>query len=86
MNISGIPAATNYATVQSPRLTQLSSEPAVKQEGKDFYAMQKRLITTSLFASDNDYTKGDAIMKQWDKQGWVGRISRTAWTVAIPSA
>ena len=69
MNISGVPAATNYVAVQSSRLTQLSSEPAVKQEGKDFYAMQKRLITTSLFASDNDYTKEDAIMKQWNKQG-----------------
>ena len=69
MNISGVPAATNYAAVQSPRLTQLSSEPAVKQEGKDFYAMQKRLNTTSLFASDNDYTKEDAIKKQWNKQG-----------------
>lgn len=69
MNISGVSAATNYAAIQSPRLTQLSSEPAVKQEGKDFYAMQKRLITTSLFASDNAYSKEDAIMKQWNKQG-----------------
>ena len=33
MNISGVPAATNYAAVQSSQLPQLSSEPAVKQEG-----------------------------------------------------
>lgn len=69
MNISSVSTATNYAAVQSSRLMQLSSEPAVKQEGKDFYAMQKNLITTSLCASDNDYTKEDAIMKQWNKQG-----------------
>ena len=70
MNISGISAATNYAAVQSSRLTQLSSgSAAVKQEGTDFYSMQKNLITKSLCASDNNYTKEDAIMKQWNKQG-----------------
>lgn len=70
MNISGVSAATNYAAVQSSRLTQLSSEStAVKQEGTDFYSMQKNLLKRSLCASDNDYTKEDAIMKQWNKQG-----------------
>lgn len=70
MNIPGVSAATNYAAVQSSRLTQLSSgSAAVKQEGTDFYSMQKNLITKSLCASDNDYTKEDAIMKQWNKQG-----------------
>lgn len=70
MNIPGVSAATNYAAVQSSRLTQLSSgSTAVKQEGTDFYSMQKNLITKSLCASDNDYTKEDAIMKQWNKQG-----------------
>lgn len=71
MNISGVSAATNYAAVQSSRLTQLSSgsTAAVKQEGTDFYSMQKNLITASLCASDNDYTKEDAVMKQWNKQG-----------------
>lgn len=71
MNISGVSAATNYAAVQSSRLTQLSSgsPAAVKQEGTDFYSMQKNLITASLCASDNSYTKEDAVMKQWNKQG-----------------
>lgn len=71
MNISGVSAATNYAAVQSSRLTQLSSgsTAAVKQEGTDFYSMQKNLITASLCASDNSYTKEDAVMKQWNKQG-----------------
>ena len=70
MNIPGVSAATNYAAVQSSRLTQLSSgSAAVKQEGTDFYPMQKNLITKSLCASDNNYTKEDAIMKQWNKQG-----------------
>ena len=37
MNIPGVSAATNYAAVQSPRLTQLSSGlTAVKQGGTDF--------------------------------------------------
>ena len=70
MNIPGVSAATNYAAVQSSRLTLLSSgSTAVKQEGTDFHSMQKNLITKSLCASDNDYTKEDAIMKQWNKQG-----------------
>ena len=70
MNISGVSAATNYAAVQSSRLTQLSSgSTAAKQEGTDFYSIQKNLLKRSLCASDNDYTKEDAIMKQWNKQG-----------------
>ena len=69
MNISGIPAATNYAATQSSRLTQLSSGLVVKQEGTNSNRCQANLITTSLIASDNGYTKEDAIMKQWNKQG-----------------
>lgn len=69
MNISGISAATNYAAVQSSRLTQLSSGLIVKQEKTNFCSTQKNLITASLCASDNDYTKENAIMKQWNKKG-----------------
>ena len=69
MNISGVPAATNYATVQSSRLTQLSSGLVVKHEGTNSNSHRANLITTSLYASDNGYTKDDAIMKQWNKQG-----------------
>lgn len=69
MNISGIPAATNYAAIQSPRLTQLSSSPVVKQESTTSNSHQAKLITTSLIASDNGYSKEDAIMKQWNRQG-----------------
>lgn len=69
MNISGVPTATNYAAVQSSRLTKLSSGLVVKQESANSGSCQANLITTSLFSSDNDYTKEDAIMKQWNKQG-----------------
>lgn len=69
MSISGVSAATNYATVQSSWLTQLSSGLVVKQESTNSGSCQANLITTSLYASDNGYTKEDAIMKQWNKQG-----------------
>ena len=69
MNISNVPTATNYATAQSSRLTQLPSGLVVKQESTKSNSRQANLITTSLFASDNGYTKEDAIMKQWNKQG-----------------
>jgi len=70
VNISNVSTAINHTVAQSSRLTQLSSGPtATKQERTDFYSMQKNLITASLCASDNDYTKEDAIMKQWNKQG-----------------
>ena len=69
MNISGIPAATNYAAAQSSRLTQLSSGLTVKRESSGSNPHRGELITASLVASDNGYTKEDAIMKQWNKQG-----------------
>ena len=70
MNISNVSTAINHTVAQSSRLTQLSSGPtATKQERTDFYSMQKNLITTSLCASDSDYSKEDAVMKQWNKQG-----------------
>ena len=37
MNISGIPAATNYAAVQSSRLTQLSSGLIVKNARRKYH-------------------------------------------------
>lgn len=69
MNISNVPTAINHAIAQSSRLTQLSSGLVVRQEGSNSNPLQANLITTSLFASDNGYTKEDAIMKQWNKQG-----------------
>ncbi len=69
MNISNVPTAINHAIAQSSRLTQLSSGLVVRQEGSNSNPPQANLITTSLFASDNGYTKEDAIMKQWNKQG-----------------
>lgn len=69
MNISNVSAAANYAAIPSARLTQLSSRLVVKQESERSSSCQANLITTSLFASDNSYTKEDAVKKQWNKQG-----------------
>ena len=67
MNISGLSAAANRTAIPSAKLNQLSSGLVVKQDNTN--SRQTNLLTKSLCASDNNYTKEDAILKQWNKQG-----------------
>lgn len=68
MQINNIPTAINLAKIQSPHLTQLSStESTVTKQSTSITDQLKRADT--LVSSERDYTKEDAILKQWNKAG-----------------
>lgn len=68
MNINCLPTATNLANVGSPRLTQLSVGENVATKMSTSTTDHIKWEDT-LVSSDRDYTKEDAILKQWNKAG-----------------
>lgn len=84
MNLNNIPAISSNNHAYTYRLTQLNYADSYKQcqnKNNNFsynqgrmtikYDIQqnKNLLTKSLVASDNDYTKKDAILHQWNLEG-----------------
>lgn len=69
MNIQGLPIAVNYAQPNS-KLTQYTGK--IQQTTSGSHADHQRddvKFCDTLIASDKDYTKESAILKQWNKAG-----------------
>lgn len=71
--IAALPAAANTAADFSGKLTQGTSSPV--SAGKSSTETTKRSVLSSIYASDRaDYTREDALKKQWRKMNTVNLI------------
>lgn len=72
--IAGIPAATNTAAELSGKLTQGAASPSV-ENNKLNSQTTKASVLSSLYGVDHaDYTKEDALKKQWRKMNTVNLV------------
>lgn len=67
MRISDLPAAINHASFSSQLKQHRISEHKIVSQSQG--TTEQVVLTDSLAASDNGYTKQDALLKQWNKEG-----------------
>lgn len=71
MRISDLPLATNYAKLSPQQSYQQKSSQHTNDQTRPVSEemVSKSKLTRSLAPSDNDYTKEDAVLSQWNRAG-----------------